>query len=143
MKQTKQSHWLIGIGLVVLTMCLFQCEKRSSTPANSTSPRAVTSFVHPGVLNTQASLDLVGGQVNGGDPVRTASYQKVLDFINSHTYPTSFPSTVVVGSNGATSPSKAQIRSDAELVYALALRWAKTGHSEYATQAIGILNGWA
>ena len=151
MTKSNLRHWLMGIGLATLSISLFQCEKgvngktSAGNPSSSTMARAatITSFVHPGVLNTQASLDLVGGQVNGGDPTRTASYQKVLDFINSHTYPTSFPATVVVGSNGATSPSKAQIRSDAELVYALALRWAKTGHSEYATQAIGILNGWA
>ncbi|MBN9382143.1 MAG: alginate lyase family protein [Chitinophagaceae bacterium] len=147
MKKKNVNSWLTGVGLVVLSTCLFQCEKGVKAPApgstSSATPRAITSFVHPGVLNTQASLDLVGGQVNGGDAVRSASYQKVLDFINSHTYPTSFYSTVVVGSNGATTPSKSQIRSDAELVYALALRWTKTGNFTYASQAIGILNGWA
>lgn len=140
----------MGIGLAVLMTCLLQC-KRSitsppSVPANNKTAKAagqITSFVHPSVLNTQASLDLIGSQANSGDPVRLASYQKILDFINTHPYPTSFPSTVVVGSNGQTSPSKTQIRNDAELVYALALRWAKTGHSIYASQAIGILNGWA
>ena len=147
------SRWP-GIAFLTITT-LFGCQKPtldpSATPTTSaTKPQTnavaapqITSFVHPGVLNTQASLDLVGGQVNGGDPTRTASYQKVLDFINSHTYPTQFYATVVVGSNGQTSPSKSQIRNDAELGYALALRWAKTGHSEYATQAIGILNGWS
>jgi len=148
MRKSNLRPWLMGIGLAAISISLFQCQKGtapSPSPSSPTVARAasITSFVHPGILNTQASLDLVGGQVNGGDPVRTASYQKVLDFINSHTYPTSFPSTVVVGSNGATSPSKAQIRSDAELVYALALRWTKTHNSTYATQAIGILNGWA
>jgi len=147
MKKTTTSPGLIGIGLVALSMSLFQCEKGIKAPPPEGSalsaPRAVTSFVHPGVLNTQASLQLVAGQVNGGDQVRAASYQKVLDYINTHAYPTSFYSTVVVGSNGATTPSKSQIRKDAELVYALALRWTKTGDLTYANQAIGILNGWA
>jgi hypothetical protein len=129
MTKSTLTRCLMSIGVVVLSTGLFQCEKgvNNKTSVSPTATRAatITSFVHPGVLNTQASLDLVGGQVNGGDPDRTNSYQKVLDFINSHTYPTSFPSVVVVGSNGATSPSKAQIRSDAELVYALALRWAR------------------
>ncbi|PSL45580.1 alginate lyase [Chitinophaga niastensis] len=142
---------LISLLFVATSLC--SCAKqqlKSTAPNNKVSNAssgaanvAITGFVHPGVLNTQASLDLVGGQVNGGDVNRTSSYQKVLDFINSHSYPTSFPSTVVVGSNGATSPSKTQIRKDAELVYALALRWAKTGNATYATQAIGILNGWS
>lgn len=149
------SGW-IGITLVVSTILLSQCQKAVTANTNSLSAKTkpdnptaaaiipqITTFVHPGVLNTQASLDLIGSQANGGDPGRLASYQKVLDFINSQTYPTSFPSTVVVGSNGATSPSKDQIRNNAELAYALALRWAKTGNSTYAAQTIGILNGWA
>jgi hypothetical protein len=147
MKKTMTPPWLMGIGLVVLSTSFFQCEKKAAPAAgeDQTHARAatITSFVHPGVLNTQASLGQVAGEVNGGDAGRTASYQKVLDFINTHDYPTSFYATVVVGSNGATTPSKSQIRKDAELVYALALRWTKTGNFQYATQAIGILNGWA
>ena len=147
---------LFFIGLLVLSTFLYRCKKPELTAAgnpvtaglnpqakNAAAAPQITSFIHPGVLNTQASLQYAADQVNGGDAGRLASYQKVLDFINSHTYPTSFPSVVVVGSNGATSPSKNQIRSDAELVYALALRWTKTGDFTYANQAIFILNGWA
>jgi hypothetical protein len=140
-------------GLLSVTALILGCSKQPLQTSDGNNAAAtqlaaaavadITSFVHPGILNTQTSLDYVGGQVNGGDVARTASYQKVLDYINNHAYPTSFPSTVVVGSNGASSPSKAQIRKDAELVYALALRWAKTGDATYATQAIGILNGWS
>lgn len=147
MKLTTLRPRLMIIGLAFLSTCLLQCRKGatpSSDPSSPpTNPRAITSFIHPGVLNTQASLELVASQVNGGDATRSASYQKVLDFVNNHTYPTSFPSVVIVGSNGATTPSKNQIRNDAELVYALALRWTKTGDFQYATRAIGILNGWA
>lgn len=102
-----------------------------------------TKFVHPGILNTRASLDLISAQLKAGDTMRTAAYQKVLDFIKDHEYPASFPSTIVVGSNGATSPSKTQIRKDCELVYAFALAWAATGDTNYAQKAIGLLNGWA
>lgn len=152
MKNNKIKSWLICFGLIAVTTFLYRCKKAAANSSVNDSSKAVsdavaspqiTTFVHPGVLNTQASLDLVASQVNSGDATRTASYQKVLDFINSHTYPTSFPATVVVGSNGATSPSKNQIRSDAELVYATALRWAKTGDAQYAVKAIAILNGWA
>ncbi|SDH08617.1 alginate lyase family protein [Mucilaginibacter sp. P25] len=102
-----------------------------------------TKFVHPGILNTRGSLDLISTQLKAGDTMRIAAYQKVLDFIKDHEYPASFPSTIVVGSNGATSPSKTQIRKDCELVYALALAWAATGNADYAKKAIGLLNGWA
>lgn len=145
------------LGIIALTATiLFSCEKPAldvpsnqssqATKTKSTAAAAaaqITSFVHPGILNTRASLDLIGSQANSNDPTRLASYQKVLDFINTHAYPTKFYSTIVVGSNGQTTDSKNAIRNDVELCYALALRWAKTGHIEYAQQAIGILNGWS
>ncbi|WP_217604327.1 alginate lyase family protein [Chitinophaga sp. GbtcB8] len=144
---------LLGISLLLSASILFSCTKQGATgkdtidkmevsPVALAAP-AITSFVHPGVLNTQASLDYIGSQANGGDAARLASYQKVLDYVNKYSVPTSFYATVVVGSNGATSPSKSQIRRDAELVYGLALRWAKTGTDTYAKQAIQILNGWS
>jgi hypothetical protein len=147
----KVSSRLLYASLFLLTGFQFGCSKpemKSSLTLDNksvaaASAAAITTFVHPGVLNTQESLQQVANETNGGDPTRLASYQKVLDFIDSHDYPTSFYETVVVGSNGATSPSKSQIRKDAELVYAIALRWTKTGNALYAQQAIGILNGWS
>lgn len=142
-------------GLMVLLALFYQCTKKSSLTASdpalqaetlsglSVQAQAVTSFVHPGVLNSTAHLDEIATQANNGQQSRLDSYQKVLDFIGSHAIPTSFPSTVYVGSNGHTSPSKSQIRSDAELVYALALAFAKSANMTYATQAISILNGWS
>ena len=146
---------LICLGLLASSTFLFMCSKQDTNPADQALQKmvgkeamaaaapAITTFVHPAVLNTPASLEYIGGQANSGDPVRSAAYQKVIDYVDSHAMPTSFPSTVVVGSNGATSPSKNQIRGNAELVYALALRWAKTGTDSWAQKAIAILNGWS
>ena len=144
----KTTYWLAFVCLFILCAFLCQCKKstiKGSTPdaTPQTSPRAVTTFIHPGVINTQANLDLIASQVNSGDATRTAAYQKVLDFISNNALPTQFYSTVYVGSNGHTSPSKSQIRKDAELAYALALRFAKTADITYANQCIAILNGWS
>lgn len=100
-------------------------------------------FAHPGVLNSAAALDLIAQQVDRNDPTRTAAYKKVTDFIASKSYPNSFYAIVAVGSNGHTSPSKSQIRSDSELAYAYALKFAKTADLADANKCIGILNGWA
>jgi hypothetical protein len=144
-----------GIVLLALSTLLLKCRKDESaqvqTPAakEKTTAKittaAITTFVHPGVLNTKESLDQIGAEVNGGDPVRLAAYNRVLDYINdpANPLPTKFFATVTVGSNGATTESKSQIRKDAILAYALALRWAKTGNITYAQQAIAILNGWS
>ena len=144
-----------GIALLALSTLLLKCKKQDeSAQVQTPSPKeettvnlaaaAITTFVHPSILNTQASLDQVAAEVNGGnDPVRLAAYNKVLDYINQNALPTQFYATVTVGSNGATTASKSQIRKDAILAYALALRWAKTGTITYAQQAIAILNGWS
>jgi hypothetical protein len=143
-----------GIALLALSTLLLKCKKQEqSAQVQTPSPKeettvnmaaaAIATFVHPGILNTQASLDQIGSEVNGGDPVRLAAYNKVLDYINQNPLPTKFFATVTVGSNGATTESKSQIRKDAILAYALALRWAKTGTMTYAQQAIAILNGWS
>ena len=155
MKKTRIFRFLGCIVFFALSISLYQCSKVASfddkeselkLKANlmaSSNAQAVTSFVHPGVINTAAHLDEIAAGMNAGNVLRIAAYQKVLDFINSHTYPTSFPSTVYVGSNGHTSPSKSQIRSDAELAYAYALAFARSGDINYANKAKGILNGWA
>jgi hypothetical protein len=140
------------IALLAASTLLLKCKKGAEsaqveTPKNETAltvkTAAITSFVHPGILNTAASLDQIGAETNGGDPTRLASYQKVLDYVNGNALPAKFFATVTVGSNGATTESKSQIRKDAILAYALALRWAKTGTMTYAQQAIAILNGWS
>ena len=149
--KTYGKNWRAGIVLLGLSTLLLMCKmgERSAEPIapgnETTAPAAaaITSFVHPGILNTTASLDQIQTEVNGGDPTRLAAYQKVLDYVNANALPTSFYATVTVGSNGATTPSKSQIRKDAILAYALALRWAKTGTMTYAQQAIAILNGWS
>ncbi|ANI87922.1 hypothetical protein A9P82_00465 [Arachidicoccus ginsenosidimutans] len=110
---------------------------------NNNKYPAHTHFIHPGILNTAENLDFIASQLSANNAERKAAYQKILDFINAHKYPTSFPSTVYVGSNGHTSPSKTQIRSDAELAYAFALKFAAAGNMDDAQKAIGILNGWA
>jgi hypothetical protein len=151
MKRKNLSYWLCCALLLTLSTFLYECTKQNdvskkaalpgSTDAKTTN--SVSTFVHPGVINTAATLDFIRNQANSNNTARLAAYQKVLDFVNGKSIPSSFPSIVYVGSNGHTSPSKSQIRSDAELVYGLALRFAKTADITYANQAISILNGWA
>lgn len=100
------------------------------------------AFRHPGVLNTQASLDQVAAQLKAGDQARLAGAQQVVAYLAKHSIPTTFPS-VVYAVAGAGSPTEDQIRRDAELAYACALRWATTGEATYARQARQVLDGYA
>jgi hypothetical protein len=119
---------------------------RLATTTASTSPAVPTvasaAFRHPGVLNTQQSLDRAGAQLWAGHQARVAGYQQVVDYMDGHPAPTTFPA-VVYAVAGAGSPTEDQIRRDAELAYAYALRWAATGEAAAAQQAKVILNGYA
>jgi hypothetical protein len=135
------------LGLATALLSAVGCQREPAlaptTPAASTSANStITTFVHPGVVNSQASLALVASQVNSGDATRKAGYDKVVEFMNNNALPTSFPSVVYAKASGGT-PTENQIRRDCILAYACALRWVKTGDATYAGQAKQILNGYA
>jgi hypothetical protein len=150
MKSKQITYWLTGIGML-LTLSFYQCTKKSTGQESAAtdeakpnlSTQAITTFVHPGVLNTAASLDFIRNQANDGSSTRFADYNNtVVAFIDSHAIPTSFPATVVAKASGTT-PTETQIKSDAILAYALALRWAKTADPQWAAKTIQVLDGWS
>jgi hypothetical protein len=153
MNSYKTYYWVICVPTIVIVVLLTRCSKSGGGQSDNSgevtttpppvSPPVVNALVHPGILNTQASLDFIRTQANDNTTSRYADYNSsVIDFMNNHPMPTSFPSTVVAQASGTT-PTETQIKSDAILAYATALRWTKTGTGTYASQAIAILNGWA
>ena len=127
---------LAQLGLALALTAVSGCQKPDvatpTTSATGSASSTITTFRHPGVLNSKASLDLIASQANAGDATRMAGYNKVVDYMNQYPVPTSFPAVVyVVGSGG--SPTEDQIRRDAVLAYACALRWVKTGNATYAS----------
>lgn len=122
-----------------------QMDEAVKTPSSEkiAASTSITTIVHPGILNSKANLDLIRSQANVTGSSRNLAYDNtVIQYLNDHPVPTSFPSTVTVVASG-TSPTEDQFKIDAMLSYTLALRWAKTGNSTYSTQALTILNGWA
>lgn len=141
----------VRLGLALAVTTISGCGKKEQaapetatleTATVATANSTITTFRHPGVVNSTASLDLIAAQVNAGDATRTAGYNKVADYMNQNPVPTSFPA-VVYAVAGAGSPTEDQIRRDCILAYACALRWVKTGNATYASQAKQILNGYA
>ena len=120
-----------------------QAQSINVSSDTAASKAAQVNFVHPGILNTKSGLDHIAADIASGNTTRLAAYKRVTDFIETAHYPTSFPSTIYVGSNGHTSPSKNQIRANAELAYAYALKFAATADTAAANKCIYILNGWA
>jgi len=126
----------------VLALGLAVGAASASSPPPAPARPAPAAFRHPGVLNTQQSLAAAAAQLQAGDKARLAGYQQVVSYIGQNPVPATFPA-VVYAVAGAGSPTEDQIRRDAELAYAHALRWAATGDAAAARQAITILNGYA
>ncbi len=151
MRIPRLSKWYFYTAIFVISLNFLTCKKKVvevkvDPPVVIIDPIIPTTsnFVHPGILNTKSSLDQIGAEVVANNTERAAAFKKILDYTNvTSRYPTSFPSIVIVGSNGNTTPSKDQIRQNSELAYATALRWAATGDANLAKQTIAILNGWA
>jgi hypothetical protein len=100
------------------------------------------TFVHPGILNTKASLDIIAGEANANDQARLLAYQNVLNYCNQHSPSNNYKANLLV-QGGKTTEDEISFKGDALLAYTLALRWAKTGTASYATTVKQILDGWA
>lgn len=137
-------------GILFFGLLSCACSKKTGetpsqnpTPTPTPPPPVAFNFVHPGILNTTSTLDYIRNQANDNSSARFNYYNTtVIAYINANPMPTSFPSTVEVVGSGTT-PSETQMKTDAMLAYALALRWAKTADATTASQAITILNGWS
>ena len=135
---------------LMLSLFFYQCKKTDKTAnAGPALPKTfandatqATAFVHPGILNTQQTLDYIAQQANSNNSARLASYQYVLNYCNAHSPSGQYKATVNVA-GGVTTPDEITFKGDALLSYALALRWAKTGTASYATTVKQILDGWA
>lgn len=141
---------------MLLFVCIFlaACSKDQPSAQQQKNPTAnrleaaasstalAISFVHPGILNTKESLDIIAGQANANDQARLLAYQNVLNYCNQHLPSNSYKANVLV-QGGQTTPDEISFKGDALLAYALALRWAKTGTASYATTVKQILDGWA
>jgi hypothetical protein len=140
----------IALGLL-MSLFLYACKKSAQPAANSLNPASKTTpinvatntgFIHPGILNTQQTLDYAANQANAGDAGRLAAYQYVLNYCNTHNPSGNYKATVGVA-GGVTTPDEISFKGDALLAYATALRWSKTGTASYATTVKQILDGWA
>ncbi|MFA6084884.1 alginate lyase family protein [Mucilaginibacter sp.] len=155
MKKKRLSYFFIAAALLVTSVFIVRCTKSATseqqlTPANKLAVTnsgiqalAITTFVHPGILNTTSSLNFIANEANNTSTGRYNDYNNtVLAYCNSHSVPSTFP-TVVDVAGGVGTPDEGRFKGDGLLAYALALRWAKTGTATYATQVKQILDGWA
>ncbi|KAI8069377.1 putative GPI anchored protein [Gongronella butleri] len=101
------------------------------------------SFVHPGLLHTQADFDRVKANVAAGKSPWIEGYDKlVANWHASVTYKSNPQAIVYRGADGVHTQNYGTLYNDIAAAYALALRWKITGNDTFADASIGILNGW-
>lgn len=129
---------------IVLILCgvfLLQCTR---VPAEEKPVEETVSFVHPGVINEKINLDQIRTSTLLAE--QQSTYNQLLTFINDNPINDSYPRIVYIqGEIGGTTttPSAVQMKVDAILAYAYALKWVRTGEDSDAKSAIQLLNGWS
>jgi chitodextrinase len=108
---------------------------------------AVTTFTHPGVYNTKATLDFVKGKIAAGaNPWKTAYNAALSDTYGSLSYPDHPPTNtgglVTCGSHSSPDIHCHDQRYDAVAAYTDALIWYFSGNQAYANLSMKIMNDW-
>jgi hypothetical protein len=105
---------------------------------------ASASFVHPGMLHTQADLDFVKAAIRSGrEPWKAAWWQMQHSrYASPATAPQPFEyvdnGPYNVPDNGGT-----EFYRDGNFAYTMALLWYMSGDAAYAEKAVEIINAWS
>ncbi|AMP05224.1 LamG-like jellyroll fold domain-containing protein [Collimonas pratensis] len=114
------------------------------TPPETTPPPPNNTFVHPGLLHTQADFDRMSQKVKANAAPWVDGWNVLI--ANSHARLSYMPRPQVAiyrGSDGVHAENYALLYNDIAATYACALRWKISGDTTYADKAVAILNAWS
>ncbi|HLP76885.1 MAG TPA: alginate lyase family protein, partial [Candidatus Paceibacterota bacterium] len=106
------------------------------------APFARAQLVHPGALSTQADLDRMAAKVAAGEQPWKGSWDILVG--NQGFYmggPEAVPTVFVDSGNGGN--TYMSLARDSHRAYQAALRYHGSGDTNYANQAIRIMNAWS
>jgi hypothetical protein len=106
--------------------------------ATSTTSR---TFVHPGLLHTQADLDRMRTKVNANAQPWLNGWNALTSSAKSQLGQTPNPQSTITRSS--TTNNSSILYNDIARTYQSALRWHVSGDTRYADQAVAFLNAWA
>lgn len=102
------------------------------------------TFVHPGLLHTQADFDRISQKVAAKASPWIDSWNKLISNSHASLSWTPRPQAVVYrGSDGVHAQNYPLLYNDIAAAYACALRWKVTGNTAYADKAVQIMNAWS
>ncbi|HEX7633707.1 MAG TPA: LamG-like jellyroll fold domain-containing protein [Noviherbaspirillum sp.] len=141
---------LAALGPLALAGCGAggQSGSASATSAESGGGRLLAestvvgrTFVHPGLLHTEADFDRMRAKVAAGAQPWLNGWNALLNTGRSHLNNSPRPlATVIRGGDGS---NYAQLYIDVARAYQLAVRWKVSGDTAYADKAVQFLNAWA
>ncbi|NVM77916.1 hypothetical protein FHW83_003739 [Duganella sp. SG902] len=106
--------------------------------ASGSAPR---TFVHPGLLHTEADFARMRAKVQGGVQPWLSGWNALLNTGRSHLNNPPRPLQTVI--RGGDDSNYAQLYIDIARAYQLALRWKISGDTAYADKAVSFLNAWS
>lgn len=107
----------------------------------SSSTGAGRTFVHPGLLHTEADFERMRAKVEASEEPWLSGWNKLLNTGRSHLNNNPRPLETVI--RGGTGQNFAQLYIDVARTYQLAVRWKVSGDTAYADKAVQFLNAWA
>lgn len=99
------------------------------------------TFVHPGLLHTEADFDRMRAKVLAGEQPWLSGWNALLNTGRSHLGNTPRPLETVI--RGGDDQNFSQLYIDVARTYQLAVRWKVSGDTAYADKAVEFLNAWA
>ncbi|CAG9000583.1 MAG: hypothetical protein CENE_02583 [Candidatus Celerinatantimonas neptuna] len=110
---------------------------------SSSNVWAAKSFVHPGLLVTNADFKRIRTEVADKAQPWEKGWKKLIN--NSHSslkWKANPQSVIYRGIVASETQNYGILYNDAAAAFALAIRWKVTGNTAYADKAVEILNGW-
>jgi hypothetical protein len=136
---------LAVLGPLGLSGCGAGAESTAAAVGEQAARRAATStartFVHPGMLHTQADLDRMRTKVGAGAQPWLDGWNVLTASGMSQLAQTPNAQTTITRSS--TTNNSSILYNDIARTYQSALRWQISGDTHYADQAVAFLNAWA
>ncbi|KAB5518162.1 putative GPI anchored protein [Coniochaeta sp. 2T2.1] len=128
------------LGLLAGSQCLVAAATPQGGQQGTHSKRA--SFVHPGLLHTEADFTRIKSYVNGKKAPWITGWNKLAAHANPSYSPRAVE-TLCRGSSSDCTENYANLYRDASAAYVNAIYWKVTGDTQYADNAGKILDAWS
>ncbi len=135
----KKTAWLLVLCMIVSLFSIMIPYGTINAQAEETAESS--TFVHPGILHTQKSIDAVKANIAAGDATTVAAYNALLGDGYSNPGWKGRPLEHVVRGNSG--DNRAQMYIDIERAYHTGLLYNLGAGDQYGDATVTILNGWA